>query len=180
MDTNNATFVFSGEIEQAFVKSLWHTPSRLEGALAQIDPQVHLTQPHLRLILEAIRISVGEIGDADWVTVISILREQNALEDCGGLDGLNSLWDYDGFTTHDQIFGEYIRLLKEYASARRERVPVFPFTGGKGTLELNKAKRRETDCDYLGQIRVLGRPYTARAWIAPAATFINLTFTPLS
>jgi hypothetical protein len=47
---------------------------------------------------------------------------------------------------------------------------------GKATLELNTLKRSDGDCDYIGKIRIAGRMYNARAWIAPKAQFINITF----
>jgi hypothetical protein len=61
-DTPPLTFIFAREIEVSTVSTLWHQPARLPEFLRIIDPLVHLTQPHLRHILEAITLAHGELG----------------------------------------------------------------------------------------------------------------------
>ena len=102
-------FVFSPEVESNFTGILWHEPWRLPDALKELEPQVHITQAHLRLVLEAIRIVYGDCGDCDWALVVSVLREQGNLEKVGGLEALNALWKADeSIATPDAIFFEYL------------------------------------------------------------------------
>jgi hypothetical protein len=69
------TFHWVPEIEQATVSILWHEPERVAEFLREIDPAVHLYQPSLRIILEAIGIAYGELNCADWATVVEVVRE---------------------------------------------------------------------------------------------------------
>ena len=63
------TFYFAPEIEVSAISILWREPARLAEFLRVCDPLVHLTQPHLRIILESIGIAYGELNTADWATV---------------------------------------------------------------------------------------------------------------
>jgi len=180
MNTAQAEHVWALEIETAAVSTLWHDPARCSEFLRQCDPLVHLTQPHLRIILEAVNLAYGELGSADFAIVTEVVRELGCFEEVGGLDGLNAVYANVDHTP-DAVFLHYIEMLKTYATARDgdpPRRPVTRFTGGKASLYLNKAKRRPNDPDYLGEARIRGHGYRVRGWLCDDAESVNLTLEP--
>jgi hypothetical protein len=180
MNTAQANNTWALEIETAAVSTLWQEPVRCSSFLREIDPLVHLTQPHLRLILEAVNLAYGELGDADFATVVQVVREIGAFEEVGGLDGLNAVYS-NAEHTPDALFAHYVETLKIYAAARNAdppRRPVTRFTGGKASLYLNKAKRRPNDPDYLGEARIRGHGYRLRGWLCEDREAVNITLEP--
>lgn len=171
------TFVYAPEIETAFVSICFHQPERCGVAYRELDPQVHFIQPHLRHILEAIDLAYRELGMADWPSVIQVLREQNRLEACGGLDGINQVYiAHTPTPVTGRIFDHYLDLLKDYAVNRKLDPPqkTYKFTDGKGTVVPNKVKRKETDPDELGQAFVAGKAYSVKVWRSPEFTNFRL------
>jgi hypothetical protein len=159
------TFLFSPEIEEATVSIIWKHPERVAAFLRDFDPTVHLVQLHLRIIVEAINIAYGELGAADFPIVLQVVRELGQLGECGGIPGLNKVYEASYYTS--PIFEEYLRLLREYAEHRQTDplTPLHFFTNGKGTLYKNKNKTRPNDPDYIGPAKVRGRSYRLRAWL---------------
>lgn len=174
---------WSIEIETATVSTLWHQPHRLPEFRRIIDPQIHITQPHLRHILEAIELCYGELGiDLDFATVVEVVRELGTFNECGGIEGLNQVYTGAETTlTTDHVFGHYVGMLQEYARARESHPPrrVTRFSGGKATLYLNKNKRSTRDPDYLGEARARGHNYSLRGWLAPDLESVNVTMDPV-
>jgi hypothetical protein len=68
----------------------------------------------------------------------------------------------------EDMIRELVKTEREKAGLERPEV--------KATLELNQNKRSNSDCDYIGKMRVAAKVYSAKAWIAPGARFINVTF----
>jgi hypothetical protein len=171
--TSPQTFLFAPEIEQTIVSLLWHQPDRLPGFMRDLDPAVHITQPHLRKILEAISVAWGELGaDLDWPIVIQIIRELGHFEDCGGLEGLDEVYraaeyGYSDRVLADQIFGHYLQMLRHYAQNRQADPPRKPdfFTRGALRLFPNKNKKSDSAPDAVGDGKIAGKLYSASAWI---------------
>ena len=112
---------YAPEVEQALVGLIWQEPKLLERLLRELDPAIHFVQPHLRHILEAIRIGYAQLGAVDWCVVVQILREQKLLEQVGELQTLDELWRNPGYsalfdvhtTKHpDQTWRIWIRLCR--------------------------------------------------------------------
>ncbi len=188
MDASGSTFIWAPQIEVAVVSTIWHEPSRCAGFLRVCDPLVHLTQPHLRIILEAISIAYAELNAADWATVVEVVRELGALEEVGGLDGLNTVYsatepspspDFRERVT-DPIFAHHIELLQEYARARQMDPPrpVARFSGGRGTVRVNKASHRPANPEYIGDAIVRGIAYVVRVDVSSDGTFLNFRLEP--
>jgi hypothetical protein len=179
------TSYFAPEIEEAAIAILWRQPERLGEFLREIDPAVHITQPHLRKILEAIDLGWRELGAVDFATIVTLVRELNYFEDCGGREGLNELWvagDRNVATApnDDVIFAHYVEMLKTYALARKSdgKFPCARFTGGSGELFPNKTKRRDSDPDFLGEIKIAGKLYRVAAWFVADRSAIQIRCLP--
>lgn len=179
----NLDLYYSPEVEEALVTLCWHKPQLLPYVLRQIAPQVHIMQDHLRFILEAVQLSQDLLGETTFETVVQALREDNHFEACGELIGLNAIygrsWDsaIDGANAQ-KILDYYIELLKRYATKREQRDPtkIVIFSGGKGTLELNKAKANPKAPDYVGTALIRGRKYRRVGWISADGQAIHESF----
>jgi DnaB-like helicase N terminal domain len=164
-----STFHFAPEIEQSLVSLCFYAPERIAMLKRELDPQVHITRPELRHILEAIELAYRELGESDFASVISTLRELGRLEDCGGAPGVNQVFEEYryGFSSpraQEQIFAHYIEMLKRYAVARSSNSNLLFFNRGDLLLTPNKAKQSPHSPDYIGQGKVAGKPYSARAY----------------
>jgi hypothetical protein len=182
---NEPTFLFAPEIEQSLVALCFHAPGCIATVYRELDPQIHITQPHLRFILEAIDLAYRELCTADFACVIQVLRELGRLEACGGAPGVNSVFEEYryGFSSpeaEEAIFAHYLQMLKTYAISREQTPmpPVYYFVGGKGTLARNKAKRREFEPEFIGEARIYGRWYMVGASLAEDGSFLNFRFEP--
>jgi hypothetical protein len=188
MNSEQADQIWAIEIEVATVSTIWHQPELCAEFLRVCDPLVHLTQPHLRIILEAIGIAYGELNAADWATVVEVVRELGQFEEVGGLEGLNAVYSATEFNpdpvfrqrVSDPIFKDHVKLLQEYARHRQmdPPCPVHWFSGGKANLYLNKTKRQPTDPDYLGSAKVRGQNYRVRGWLGLDRQSVNLALDP--
>jgi DnaB-like helicase N terminal domain len=182
---NEPTFLFAPEIEQSLVALCFHDPGCIATVYRELDPQIHITQPHLRFILEAIDLAYRELCTADFASVIQVLREEGKLENCGGAAGVNSVlegyrYGFSSPEAAEQIIAHYIETLKVYAINRKKDAPerVYRLTGGIATLALNKAKRRDFEPNYLGEARIAGRWYTVGASPSLDGSFLNFRFEP--
>jgi hypothetical protein len=177
------TFCFAPEIEQALVSLCFYAPERIATLKRELDLAVHITQPHLRFVLEAIELAYRELGASDFACVIQTLRELGRLEDCGGADGVNQIFEQYRYGVSskealEKIFAHYIEMLQAYALGRERQssMPHFHFTGGKGTTTLNKVKRSNRDPDEIGAAVVAGKHYSVKLW--REAEFTNLRLAP--
>jgi hypothetical protein len=181
------SFLFSPEIETALIGLLWREPDRISIVKRELDPALHFVQPHCRWLLEAIDLAYRELATVDFACVIEVLRELGRLEDVGGLEGANELWNAGEFLNSpvwqamgktDALFAEYLRMIKQYAVNRGEQPPrpTYLFIGGKGTLLLDKARVKADH--YTGEVSVAGRWYSVRAEVGSEGEFINLRFEP--
>jgi DnaB-like helicase N terminal domain len=179
------TFIFAPEIEQALVAACFQKPERIATLYRELDPSVHFTNPKLRHILAAIDLAYRELGSTDFASVIQVLREEGHLENCGGATGVNSVleeyrYGFSNSEAAEQIIAHYIETLKVYAINRKKDAPerVYRLTGGIATLALNKAKRRDSEPNYLGEARIAGRWYTVGASPSLDGSFLNFRFEP--
>ena len=179
------TFHFAPEIEQAIVSICWHEPERLGLVYRELDAAVHLTQPHLRHILEAISLGYRELGCVDFPIVTQVLRETRRLDDCGGLPGVNEVYNAQAYGREDSarnqaIFEHYMEMLKTYALHRTSQALESPyrFTGGSGTLFPNKVRRSPQSPDFEGPAAGAGKKYSVRLWSAPDGSFLNFKLYP--
>jgi hypothetical protein len=173
------TFQFAPEIEQSVVSLCFYAPERIAVLKRELDPQVHITRPELRHILEAIELAYRELGMSDFATVICVLRELGHLEDCGEVRGVNAIFEEYryGFSSEQalaEIFAHYIEMLKAYALGRQSTQSVFRFNRGDITLLPNKLKRSPASPDFVGEGKVAGRCYRAAEWINSAGHCVSL------
>jgi hypothetical protein len=172
-DQNNTSY-FAPEVEQAVVSLCWHEPERLAQFYREFDPGAHIGQPHLLVILEAIAIAYGELGTTDFAAIVQIVRELGRMVSCGGLDGLNQVYQaqLDGRTNPEhteKIWTEYLRLLRYYAQNRKADPPRSAdfFTRGHLCLYPNKTKSLQSQPDATGEGKIAGKAYRATAWLEP-------------
>jgi len=169
------SFIFAPEIEVATVSLIWKQPERCARFLRDLDPALHLSQPHLRYIVEAVALAYSELGCADWATVVGVLRELKHFEDCGELLGLNEVYSAVEITpVSDQIFDHYVSMLQSYALGREKNQSVYRFNRGDINLVKNKVKRIESAPDFIGEGKVAGRLYRAAAWTNTDGLSISL------
>ena len=168
---------YAPEVEVALVSFLWRHPEHLGQVLRELDLNLHFVQWHCRRILEAIAIVYSDLGAVDWPFVVQALREQHLLDAVGNLQLVDEVYRYDACGS---LFFEYIALLKSYAQQRATdpTQPLIRFTGGSGQLQWNRNKKRETDPDCIGPVRVRGHAYTVRGWVAEGGLLLNLKFYP--
>jgi hypothetical protein len=178
------TQVFAPEIENSIVSILWHEPERCGQFFRELDPRVHLMQPALRIIAKAIDLAFRELfcelGTSDFTLVVQVVRELRGFEEVGGLEGLNQIYARYEYRSSkeaiDQIFTEYIRLLKAYAAGRKEDPPAMPYRFNRGDINLveNKNKRSVSSPHYVGEGKVAGYPYRAAAWKVRESLVLSL------
>lgn len=179
--TAQANRQWSIEIEEAVVAIIWQQPQRCAEFLRDFDPGVHLTQPRLRIILEAINLSYGDLGCTDFATVAATVRELGQFEECGGLDGLNSVYAATEISpVTDPIFAHYCQMLTLYAEQRGfdPTRPVFRFTGGRGTAHRIKGPRKRAGADFSGVCYVRGTKYRVDVEIGSESQFLNFRLVP--
>lgn len=171
---------YSEEIETGTVSLLWHYPEWLASFLREHDPQLVFFCPHLRWVLEAIGLSYGELGLADWATVVQVVRELERYEDCGGHDGLNAVYSAKlpvAAELDRRCFKQYADLLARLAQARAHQVRLYRFVRGDFLLEPNQLKRGPGGPDYLGSGKFCGR--TCRVLGYNASVGIRLAILPV-
>jgi hypothetical protein len=168
MNNEPHTFYFAPEIETNAVSILWRRPEWLPEFLQRFNPEIHIQQPHLRTIIEAINIVYGDLGVSDFAAVTQCVRELGRFEDCGGLDGLNAVYLAHEPTEHTRaVYRHYLEMLETYAKARGSdhAFPVARFSGGDGVLTPNRIQRRDTEPAFLGEFKVAGKSYRAGAYL---------------
>jgi hypothetical protein len=173
---------YSAEIETACASLLWHHPEWLAQFLREHDPQVVFFQPHLRQVVEAVNIAYGEVGLADWPTVVKVVRELDAYRQCGELDGLNEIYSAALPTSLDldaRCFAHYCDMLRRYASARGHQVRLFCFVRGDFILEPNPSKKSDCAPDWVGTGKFSGRLCKALAYRAAGGHLLRLAIYPL-
>jgi hypothetical protein len=184
--------LFAPEIEASLVSMCWHEPERVALVYRQLDPAIHLVQPHLRLVLEAINIAYGQLGSADWASVVQVVREGGQFEECGGLEGLNALYDLRAYgrdqARDEVIFSDYLQMLKHYARNRAQEPPrkADYFTGGHLDFYLHKANDPAKEPglgnpDLIGEGKVAGKIYLGSAWTerdAKGQKFLKIRLMP--
>jgi hypothetical protein len=165
------TFLFAHDIEQALVALCFASPQRIAILKRELNPQVHITRPELRHILEAIDLCYRELCATDFASLICVLRELGWLEDCGDLTGVNAILDEYryGFASaqiEQKIFDHYIEMLRAYALARANEppVPAYRFNRGDLVLVKNHTKTHDRCPDFIGEGKVAGRQYRASAY----------------
>lgn len=181
------TLFWSHEIECSFVSTLWHAPQYLALAQHELDLKAHFSVTPYRKILEAIVLVHSEIGvDLDFTCVVHCVREMGVFEECGGLLGLDQVYTDnnhypEGRAHPEPIIREYIRLLKEYAIARKTDPfqSVRHYTRGRGFLQRNKLATRPEHPAVIGKIErcCCGRRCMIAGWPGEGGN-LNLTLTP--
>lgn len=159
------------EIERSIVALCWHHPEFVDFVHLSLDPEIHFLDPALRIVLEMVTVVYWEIGAVDWASVVHAVREVDAIEEVGGLEGLNAVFTDDnhfpeGYQDPEPFVEEYIRLLRDYAEQRQvdPYKTVSRFTGGNGRIVPNKRAHSETDPSDIGEARIRGHRYKIRGW----------------
>ena len=172
------------DVERAFVALVWHHPQYVALVSRELDFEAHISVPPYRQILKAISIVHGEIGEADFVCVIHCLRELGAFEEAGGIAGLNEIYTdggrcCEGYRNPEVFFREYLKMIKEYALARRANPysSVKHYTGGRGFLQRNKLATKPTHPSVIGRITrcCCGKRCTIAGWPTGEPDTLNLT-----
>src|SRR5215467_8141404 len=71
----DVTLRWGVEVERALLAILWWHAYLIGLVRRELDPNIHLTLPKHRYILEAIEIAFREIGDVTWETVVQVILE---------------------------------------------------------------------------------------------------------
>lgn len=166
---------YAPEVEEALVTLVWHKPEHLARVLRELDPEVHLTQFNLRLLLGAISDCYREAGSVDWALVIEWFKDFKKLDDVGGKEALNSLYTNYGY---ESLLDFYLVLLKDFASHREFMPGQHPaiWSGGKAQLVPNKTKSRDFQPDFVGPALIAGKSYRVLAKAEPGV--LTLRFYP--
>jgi hypothetical protein len=136
------------EAERSLVAILWHYPEYLGLVQRELDPNIHFTIPAYRYVLEAIAIVGEKCSAVIWASVLECICEiPRAFEECGGKEGLNTIFTDEGRYPEgpqadlaEPILRDHIRFLKEAAIQRGvdPTQPVRHYTSGRGYLQKNK------------------------------------------
>jgi hypothetical protein len=166
-----SSFTFSHQIERSLVSTIWHYPRFIDFVHLSLDPDLHFIDQDARIALEMISVVYWETGSVDWTSVGHALAEINAVELCGGLQGLNDIFTDDGHypegrSDPEPFVKEYINLMREYAIDRQSGVDTVPirFTGGKGKIIPNRLAQRDSDPSDTGEAWIRGHRYKIRGW----------------
>jgi len=185
MDTNPKpppSFHFANEIEQSVISILWHEPDRLGGFCREIDPGVHLSQPHLRIILHALDLAYRELNSCDFAIIVQVVGELGLFEEVGGREGLNRVFAIHEHRSSreniDAIFAHYVNMLKAYALGRSNHTPIYRFNRGDICLVQNLNKHGPNSPDLLGQGRIAGRAYRAIGFHQLSNDSYSISFIP--
>lgn len=185
-DERPTTMHYVDEYERATASLLWHHPELLPLLQHELHLESHVANPIYRKVIEAIALVYGEIGEADWPCVLHAIREMGAFEECGGLEGLNAIFTNDsryaeGRREPELFLRDYIRVLKEYALARKTDpyATVRRYTSGYGFLQRNKLATRPQHPSSIGQVRCphCGRTAKVAGWEAGEGK-LNLKLEP--
>ena len=105
------------EVEVSFVGAILGDPGCATDGLAMVVPE-DITTHSLRLIYEAIRTSVEDGLQPDFITVVTTLRRNGRLEDAGGVPFVAELI---GAVPTSANLAAYARAITESAQLRRLR-----------------------------------------------------------
>jgi hypothetical protein len=172
---------WSIETETEVVSTIWRQPYRIAEFMRDFDFQIHLTQPHLRIILEGINLAYGDLGDTSFAVVAQTVRELGGFEECGGLQGLNSVYAATEITpVTDPIFAHLCDMLRLYAEGRQTDPPqpVYRFTGGRGTAHRVKGPIKRIGADFSGVCYVRGTKYRVDVEVGSESQFLNFRLVP--
>jgi hypothetical protein len=157
------------EIETAFVCGLWHEPDRLAEVMRWLVPDVHLRIPFHRLVVEALVLTYRELGACDWASVLACITELGYLAECGGREGLDTLYSCRWYAP---LFGYYTEELKRAGLARMGKTFPPRFSGGTGSIFYS-------DQRFAGSARISGKLYRISGKAdASSPDQINLNFYP--
>jgi hypothetical protein len=157
------------EIELAFVATLWHEPEHLAATLRWLVPDVHLRQPYLRLVIHTLALCYAELGACDWPSVLACITELGYFDECGGREGLDSLYSCRWYAP---FFPYYSEELKRAGLARMGKTFPPRFTGGTGSIFYSNQR-------FAGSARIAGKLYRVSGKAeAGSPDTINLNFYP--
>jgi hypothetical protein len=165
------------EIETALVAGLWHEPFRLAPTLRWLDLDAHLSQPYLRLVVGALARCYSELGAVDFASVVECLRQLGQLDECGGVQTLDTLYEARWYAPLFDLYGDFLRA----AALRRgddQKAPVPFFSGGNGLLVVNKIRQSERSPFWVGSAWVAGKKYSLKAWPRKGEQSVDIKFTP--
>jgi len=148
------------EIETALVAGLWHEPFRLAPTLRWLDLDAHLSQPYLRLVTQALARCYSELGAVDFASVVECLRQLGQLEECGGVQSLDAIYEARWYAPLFDLYGQFLRSTALRRQADPQALPPF-FSGGMGRLTLNKVGLSP---HYIGSARIAGHSYRISGW----------------
>jgi hypothetical protein len=148
------------EIELALVAGLWHEPFRLAPTLRWLDLDAHLSQPYLRLVTHALARCYSELGAADFATVVTCLRQLGQLDECGGVQSLDAIYEARWYAPLFDLYGQFLRSTALRRQGELQALPPF-FSGGIGRLTLNKVGQSP---HYIGSARIAGHSYRISGW----------------
>jgi hypothetical protein len=131
IDSLIAQLHYAPEVEKAIVSLLWNHPHLIELAtLPPFDPETHIVEFPLRVLLDQIATVFRVGGSADFALVVTALREIRMLEECGGIPGVNSVYDYNRYffsRDPETLLQDYLRELAAYAEQRKihpDKMPI--------------------------------------------------------
>ena len=156
--TSTLTSYWADEIEMAVVSALWHNPHWIEFAARELDFSVHFSTPQYRTLLRAIWTIYNWTcfeGGPNYASVVHLLREWNQFEECGGHQGINEIFAYAYYNKGraEPILIDHIRLLREYAQARKTdpRKALRYYSGGRAIIRPNKLAKTEPTPYVVGE-----------------------------
>jgi hypothetical protein len=163
------------EIEQSLVALLWQCPEQIGVVRHELDERIHITQPRIRHVLDAIEWAYRGMGCVSWAMVVGELcHVPGAFQECGGKAGLNEIFtDGDhlvlGTRDPEPFIAYYIDFLKKAAVVRGvdPSAPVLDHTTGYGFLRRNKAATTSKHPFAKGNIPrcCCGRRCAVAAWL---------------
>jgi hypothetical protein len=159
-DERPMTLDYVDEVERSTTSLVWHHPNLLPLLQQELDLGSHITNPVYRKIIEAVALVYGDEGVANWTFVLTAICEMGVFEQCGAREGLNDVFSDcgrypEGYSNPEPFLQEYIRLLKEYALARKTDPykTVRHYTRGHGFLQRNKLATKAEHPTCVGEVR---------------------------
>jgi len=106
----------SSEAEEGIIASIFNDPHKLSEVRLKLQPQAFYNDSNRRIYEEMLTMD-QEAVDIDPIVIVNRLRDQNALESCGGAARITELFCYHASAA---AFQYYLKMMRDRWTLRKE------------------------------------------------------------